>query len=62
MSGLDKAAGWLLEHPGAVVLTSAEDVERLRGKLPDLETVACRRVGYETVCAARSALTDGSPR
>jgi hypothetical protein len=55
ISGLDKVAGFLGEHRGAVVISSATDLERLRSRIGPLEVIQCRRIGDNHVCAARRA-------
>ncbi len=53
MTGLDRTAAWLRERPGAVVLLARQDLGPLEARVGRLETVACRRVGSEALCAAR---------
>jgi hypothetical protein len=54
MSGLEATAAWLRQRPGAVVVSAAADVERLRAELAGLEIVLCRRFGDDSVCVAQS--------
>ncbi|HEY3174510.1 MAG TPA: glycosyltransferase family 39 protein [Candidatus Polarisedimenticolia bacterium] len=54
VSGRRRVQAFLDGHPGAVVIGSAADVERLRSRIPALKAFHCRMIGDVPVCAARA--------
>jgi len=60
ISGVEKIVAFAMEHPRGAIISTAEDLERLRGRL-ELETIVpCRRLGADTVCASRPAAVQPS--
>lgn len=53
LRGVDRAADYLGQRPGCVVVAAESDLARLKTRLDSLETVRCRRVGSDTVCVGR---------
>ena len=55
LSGQRRIDDFIVRNPGAVVIATQPDLERLIEVIPALRPIHCRRIGEETVCAATAA-------